>query len=332
MPKIKGSYREVIDSQGAIHSSFYPVSQEGGVEEDTIFYLPYPQEPCPVSTHGGNPLRFTKTQIAKCCAIDGASRAYLTAKKNGEPLDTITALLLGTGYYWKSSYGRNCGHPGKVTVKGKCWYCAQEKVVRKAPRKISPRQAALSAGEKWYMPAAGDLCKFGHHALRRVADGVCQECCPTAGQGVEMSPRQAAIGAGEKWYMPEDPCKFGHHALRRVQDGLCQECSRAASRKVAGLSPRQAAIRAGEKWYMPEDPCKMGHTALRRVDNGTCKECIGATEALRPDKLWPDIILDRDDAIAAGFNVYRTGQACKKGHTGWRYVSTRGCLDCLGRG
>jgi len=43
----------------------------------------------------------------------------------------------------------------------------------------------------------------------------------------------------------------------------------------------------------------------------------------------PDIVLSRDEARAMGLKVFRTGKPCKHGHTGFRYVSTKGCIQCL---
>lgn len=37
----------------------------------------------------------------------------------------------------------------------------------------------------------------------------------------------------------------------------------------------------------------------------------------------------RQQAIAQGSNVYRTGRPCKNGHVADRYVSTGGCIECL---
>jgi hypothetical protein len=115
-------------------------------------------------------------------------------------------------------------------------------------------------------------------------------------------------------------------------DGKCYICQN----KKRTPSPRQAALAAGEKWYMPTagDLCNAGHHALRRVTDGVCKTCLEAKHTPqedRIDKTNPDMVISYDDAKTFGLKIYRTGQPCRKGHTGWRYVSTRGCLDCLGR-
>ena len=117
--------------------------------------------------------------------------------------------------------------------------------------------------------------------------------------------------------------------------GKCLICSEARAN-----SPRQQALRSGALWYTPgaEDPCSRGHVALRRVANGSCKQC---EEENRKEsevsveqpvyKACPEMVISKNNARALGFKVYRTGRPCSKGHTGWRYISTGGCLTCMGR-
>lgn len=54
---------------------------------------------------------------------------------------------------------------------------------------------------------------------------------------------------------------------------------------------------------------------------------------LTPDAMlmrdYPDTVVSKDEARDMGFKVYRTGEYCKRGHNGWRYVSTGNCIECI---
>lgn len=139
---------------------------------------------------------------------------------------------------------------------------------------------------------------------------------------------------GKNYFWLPQPNPYCGHPGKIHFDGRCVFCLE--ERKN---SPRQRALRAGATEYMPRanDPCPNGHIALRRVDNGSCKQCreeakgktaAGGAEGAPINKLVPDMVIDRKSARGLGFKVYRTGKACGVGHTGWRYVSTGGCIDC----
>jgi hypothetical protein len=184
-------------------------------------------------------LYFTITQQPICVCWDLAHDEYMNAQRRGDPITANDAMDQGKDFYYISEPGKYCGHVGKRTINGKCHLCA----TAKANKPVSPRQAALDAGEAWYMPAEGDLCRKGHRALRRVANGECSQCT--------------------------------------------------AERNVT--------------------------TQATTIRQKTVQE------------LYPDMIIDYDAAKATGFKVYRTGKPCSHGHTGWRYVSTRNCITCMGR-
>lgn len=152
----------------------------------------------------------------------------------------------------------------------------------------------------------------------------------------EPTDPSMAIRLNFSYYWKAIPGKFCGHNGKTLINGKCWYCEE--EKNMAPPSPRQAAIANGEKWYqpLPGDLCKNGHNSPRRVDNGVCQECMnkgsdGRVNETRIDRLYPDMIISFEDAKANGFNVFRTGKPCRKGHTGWRYVSTRGCLECLGR-
>lgn len=187
----------------------------------------------------------------------------------------------------------------------------------------TPEQAAKTKSPIWVR--LEPCSKAGHVGIRTLT-GECYLC-----ESTRTKPaRIAARSAGEKWYTPDDDCPdCGQRARRRVHDDKCSACHPAAP------SPRQAAIAAGERWYKPAAPCPRCHTtALRHVDNGRCQGCrppagqqTSATAQLMGEQ--PDMVIDRQTARAMGLTAYRTGKSCCRRHTGWRYVSTGGCMDCL---
>lgn len=144
--------------------------------------------------------------------------------------------------------------------------------------------------------------------------------------GEPLTPDERAAAVGYYWIVTEGT-HCGHVGKRTI-DGKCWEC-------VTGraLRPRQVALRTGAIWYTPAagDECSMGHLAPRRVANGSCKECEEMGKPVAEVPIYescPDMVISYEDARGLGFKYYRTGEPCKYGHTGWRYISTRGCMDC----
>ena len=148
--------------------------------------------------------------------------------------------------------------------------------------------------------------------------------------------KQAADKGLDLW-VTGDPCsKAGHYGIRTLEN-KCYFCEQERNKP----KPRQVAISKGESWYTPNDPCaKCGQTAEKNVHTGACRGCKGTkssdpgNDARETDdsimmKANPDMIVSRNDAISLKMKVYRHGRPCKKGHTGYRYVSTNSCIDCL---
>lgn len=188
---------------------------------------------------------------------------------------------------------------------------------------------AVAVGSDVYLSV--EPCpKAGHIGVRIASTRECWFCHRDK---ESKQPRIDARRAGDTWYTPSVPCPdCGMLADRRVHDDQCSNCESSGR----SMSPRQAAIASGDKWYIPDKPCKAcGTKALRHVDNGRCQGCrasphtTGIDDASRVMHDIPDIVISRSDARLAGFTVYRTGRPCRHGHTGWRYVSTGGCIDCL---
>lgn len=167
--------------------------------------------------------------------------------------------------------------------------------------------------------------------------------------GPDPFPKNAedALKLGMDWYYGSTDgtqvCDNGPHFRRTdVKTKKCLGCAEARERaKSLSRGPRAAARASGQTTYTPLDPCgKCGQRAPRNVATDVCRGCAIANG--RPDapdlrksastilaETSPDMILDRDTARAFGLTLYRTGTACRKGHTGWRYVSTGNCFDCL---
>ena len=44
---------------------------------------------------------------------------------------------------------------------------------------------------------------------------------------------------------------------------------------------------------------------------------------------FPDLVISRVEASALGSATYRTGEPCRRGHVGWRYISNGACIECM---
>lgn len=198
---------------------------------------------------------------------------------------------------------------------------ARLNVVKSAP--LTPTEAAATDAQLYVEYFA---CKRSGHLGIKTLSGECYFCKK---ERETPSPRKAAMNAGERWYTPATPCpRCEQRAPKRVDNGQCSGCTDRPT-----TSPRQAAIAAGELRYTPLDPCRhCGTTAERLVANGRCTGCATDKRATADSQLMresPELVLTRDDARTMGFKVYRTGEACRKGHKGYRYVSTGNCISCL---
>lgn len=250
-----------------------------------------------------------------------------SAKKYNAPNDCDVCL----------SKGYNCSL--RYTANDKCVQCARlEAIDYYNGNTTDPKthESAVAQGAEFYI--VPDPCeRAGHLGIRNVDDNMCAFCAKEKDQRLARSaPRNAARDAGLMWYDPIEPCEeCGVQAPRRVNNNSCRNCediSRTGARRQRSAA-RKAARAAGNMWYTPEAPCDVcGVLAPRRVNNNSCQNCEqeARTGRQRPDHGLPrDIILSRGDARILGLKVYRTGKACKNGHTGFRYVSTGNCVDCM---
>lgn len=137
----------------------------------------------------------------------------------------------------------------------------------------------------------------------------------------------------------QNPCKkYGHVGLLNSSRN-CHFCHDLPS-------PLKQAVKEGKEWYIPAKFCKgCGFMAERHVKTSECKGCgylppsKGVHKSSEPDAREtadslmmrdnPDMIIDRKTAREFEFKVYRTGGECKRGHSGWRYVKTGNCIQCL---
>lgn len=154
----------------------------------------------------------------------------------------------------------------------------------------------------------------------------------------------AALALGIDWYYGSPShhvlCTNGPHFRKTsIATGRCVECEKdAAHFRSLTKGPRAIARAAGDRYYTPTEACpSCGTLADRHVVTNGCSGCRSATKAVdarrTPSQMFaeenPDFILTREGAKALGFTLFRTGEPCRRGHAGWRYVSTGNCLECL---
>ena len=145
----------------------------------------------------------------------------------------------------------------------------------------------------------------------------------------EMKRLVEITNSSVDYTITDQQCKtHGHYGMKRL--GKCYECQQ----KRTKLTPRQEALHNGETWYTPDVDCpRCNQRALRNVHNGSCQGCnpprdnrITATSIMMDNN--PNMVISREHARDLEMTVYRTGEPCSKGHTGWRYVSTGNCIPC----
>lgn len=220
---------------------------------------------------------------------------------------------------------------------------------RQSPYPLTRQEAILEGVAKYWpmepCPVHGDTAEGKEPVVYVVSE--LRSCCSQPGaiaaynqavlHGEPASVSDAhARGLDYYWATPLENPLCGH-AGKRTLDGKCYECSSSRNN-----SPRQQAKVGGFIWYTPapDDPCPKGHHAPRRVATGSCQQCeedekqarkTGRELPMHRDPAFADFIMDRATAEALGLKVFRTGEPCKKGHRGFRYVSTGNCIDCMGR-
>lgn len=230
------------------------------------------------------------------------------------------------------------------------------------------RDAALKNGYTRWMDSAGcDRCRSEGRGegkkARYLKDDSCTFCMATDAHAVwpqwvqgdpsrpevwSTSPEQS-LTLGIDWYYGSPShsviCPHGPHLRKTsVSTGRCVECEKDAAHFKALLKgPRALARAAGARYYTPNEACPVcGKPAPRHVVTNGCTGCqkgkgdatAGAQDARRtPSQIFaeenPEFVMPREAARSLGFTLFRTGEPCRRGHTGWRYVSTGNCLACL---
>lgn len=133
-----------------------------------------------------------------------------------------------------------------------------------------------------------------------------------------------AKSMGLNFYYEPIVCKNGMHFRQpHITTGRCQECANSKN-------PRLLAKHHGLTTYKPDHPCQnCGELSRRKVATNECLNCDNKVNSSKLMFENPNAIITRDCAEMLGLSVYRTGEPCKKGHKGWRYRSTGGCISCL---
>ena len=101
---------------------------------------------------------------------------------------------------------------------------------------------------------------------------------------------------------------------------------------------RQEAKERGDQWFEPEGPCHVGHFDVRSVATGKCRECTRATGrrfykykkgTTENAKMIARGKKAREEAIARGDIMYKSGKPCPNGHQDpWRYITAYNCVEC----
>lgn len=118
-------------------------------------------------------------------------------------------------------------------------------------------------------------------------------------------------------------CKNGHIHYG-TDDGKCEIC-------VEHKGKKALALHHGLEWYDGGKCANCGHITLCGTGDDSCQVC-GTGSSTATAKLMsenPDMVISKEDAQQFGFTVFRTGQPCKRGHNGWRWVANGACLECM---
>lgn len=123
------------------------------------------------------------------------------------------------------------GHIGLKNMSGRCYYCET------ARNNVSPRQQAVKAGKKWYLPDT-PCNRCNTIVERRVDNGQCKGCksngdkdgrVTAESQLMKEQPdlimsRDDAKMMGFKVYRTGTECHKGHGGYRYVSTGNCIDC------------------------------------------------------------------------------------------------------------
>ena len=181
----------------------------------------------------GTPLRFTHNgKCVHCCRLT-AIAAYNEHEGERAPVNLETAKMLGVDYYYTPDMCGKAGHVGVKNLNHQCVECVA------AGAKQSPRQVALKAGARWYIPET-PCSHCGTQAERYVATGLCRGCVPLKDPKFDgrmtaetrlikeypnmTITRKHADMLGLTVYRTGEPCSKKHRGWRYVSNGGCLSC------------------------------------------------------------------------------------------------------------
>lgn len=193
------------------------------LQSDPTFRLH--NEPCKQHGH----IHISNDSVGTCWQCSQMKSAQDDARLRNDPYYVASGPCGGCKEITlRDTTNRECTSCGHVPATG-----------RNASTTDSPRQAAIAAGEKWYMPT--DPCpKCNTVTLKRVDNGICQGCRPRTDNDQRETPdsimmrenpdmvisRADAESLDMKVYRTGTTCKHGHAAWRYVSTGNCIECLR----------------------------------------------------------------------------------------------------------
>lgn len=132
---------------------------------------------------------------------------------------------------------------------------------------------------------------------------------------------QEAIKDGHELYIRDEPCaKEGHLGVTTLK-GDCYYCNQIAdAEKEVRIAKGELKLQAAKERL--EERVAKRELKLQKEDGRLTADSIMM-------KACPDLIISRVDARGLGVGVYRTGEECRRGHKGFRYVSSGNCIFCL---
>ena len=306
----------------------HPETRAGSVKFNDSKYMP--METC--KDHGGRKMLYVATGNCHGCQlvkmefirhiVKHGLAHYQDHEMRDSPfkparkvdwLDEIEAtakLIIDNGYKLAVLPCSKHGHV-HYTDEGGCIQC------RGMP---SNKELAKANGDEWYPSTSkckGEGCSI--KTLRRTTTGECQNCGHTPKVGAEVTPSSVLMKEspetilsrvdselqGLKVHRNGGTCKNGHTGWRYNSTGNCIDCANK-------VPPVEGYVHA----LTVKATTTPAHDARETADSIMMRE-------------EPDMVIDRATALEMGLKVYRTGNPCKSGHTGWRYAKGCACIQCL---
>lgn len=224
----------------------------------------------------------------------------------------VSKFLIVTYPFLKLTVSKCRRHDHGVEKNGACALCEFERLGKVYyPGEKSPRQKAIEAGDKYYIPDTA-CPKCGVKAKKSVHDGKCTGC------GLRNASRSESRKDHVQYYLPSEPCSAcGTFAYKRVLDDKCMGCGKKPRRSLISEN-RRLSLANGEEMYHPEIECpQCGEYALRYTATGVCSNCNGVRPKQRSS---------RQKAIDAGEKWYTPDTPCPYcGKLEQRYVANGRC-------